>query len=86
MKSNWADFIPSLKNIQTKGQGVLYSFKNELWFNKLNELLINKNNVVLKFQWKTKKMSGFYWNYLLEKWLSYKLRRFWMVFNFFHFV
>ena len=36
----------------------------------------------LKFQWKAKKNIDNLLK-LLEKWLTYKLRRFWMVFNFF---
>ena len=38
----------------------------------------------LKFQWKAKKNIDNLLK-LLEKWLTYKLRRFWMVFNFFWF-
>ena len=38
----------------------------------------------LKFQWKVKKNIDNLLK-LLEKWLTYKLRRFWMVFNFFWF-
>ena len=39
----------------------------------------------LEFQWKTKKQYGFCWNYL-KKWLTYKVRRFWIVFISFYFI